>query len=94
MSDTEKTSTEEKPFVLTPEIYERAMKKLGMIENEVEKMTGKPCRIMSMLNSEKVKEMKKMADDYKRENPDWQTEGLSQSPTAWPSETNKVEEID
>lgn len=75
---------ETKPFVVTPEIYQRSMEKIRIIEHDFMKLTGKPCKLMDMLSLSAVKEMKERADEYKKENPNWASEESS----------NKVEEVD
>jgi hypothetical protein len=103
MADTKVETVEEErseeKFVLTPEIYERSMEKMKVIEQEVQKITGKKCRLMDMLTLKDVKDMRKRADEYKKENPDWQTESLSQTESAWDKEPedkgkSKVEEVE
>jgi hypothetical protein len=88
---------EEEKFVITPEIYQRSMEKIRIIEAEVEKQTGEKCRLMNMLSLSAIKEMKERADEYKRENPDWDKEEVHQiEPENDKVEdvTNSVEEVD
>ena len=62
---------EKKPVVLTREKYLDAMEKMKVIEDELSQMMGKRCKLMDMLDLEKVQKMRKVAEEYKEKHPNW-----------------------